>query len=212
MYDLPFDLMVRRATADIADAVTPPPPPPPLPAAPGAPPGAPPGMGGPPPGMPQGVPPQGVPPGMSPGASPGMPPQIMAMLQARQGQPQPAMLPRGGLPPQIMAMLQARQGQQPAPRGFGEGGSVTRDLPQYVLDKANEILSPSGFAVHGGWHADNAQRQASMYGNIGRSFELPGGGEFSVRGAVNKEYGQKPTYEGKLGVRYDADKLYNLFR
>lgn len=202
MYDLPFDLMVRRAAADISSAVAPPPVPPP---AAGAPPAAPPGM---PPGAPA-----GMPPGAPPGTPPGMPPQIMAMLQARQGQqPQPAMLPRGGLPPQIMAMLQARQGQQPAPRGFGEGGSVTRDLPQYVLDKANEILSPSGFAVHGGWHADNAQRQASMYGNIGRSFELPGGGEFSVRGAVNKEYGQKPTYEGKLGVRYDADKLYNLFR
>jgi len=58
---------------------------------------------------------------------PGMPPQIMAMLQARQGQqPQPAMLPRGGLPPQIMAMLQARQaGAKPAePQRFAAGGGV----------------------------------------------------------------------------------------
>ena len=104
MYDLPFDLMVRRATADIADALTAPPPAPPAPGAPPPAPGAPPGMGAPPPGMPpQGVPPQGVPPqGVS---------------------PQPAMLPRGGLPPQIMAMLQARQGQPP--RSFKTGGSVS---------------------------------------------------------------------------------------
>jgi hypothetical protein len=120
MYDLPFDLMVRRAAADISSAVAPAPVPPP---AAGAPPAAPPGM---PPGAPPGMPP-GAPQAAPPGMPPGMPPQITAMLQARQGQqPQPAMLPRGGLPPQIMAMLQARQAGAKAaePQRFAAGGGV----------------------------------------------------------------------------------------
>lgn len=73
-----------------------------------------------------------------------MPPQIMAMLQARQGQqPQPAMLPRGGLPPQIMAMLQARQaGAKPAePQRFAAGGSVSSGPPD-MTDQYNTELSP----------------------------------------------------------------------
>jgi len=118
MYDLPFDLMVRRATADIADALTRPPAPP-LPAAA---PAAPPGMGAPPPGMPpQGVPPQGMPPQ-------GMPPP---------GPPQPAMLPRGGLSPQIMAMLQPGA----PPRSFKRGGSVSSGPPD-MTDQYNTELSP----------------------------------------------------------------------
>ena len=116
MYDLPFDLMVRRATADIADALTAPPPAPPAP-------GAPPGMGAPPPGMPpQGVPPQGVPPQ-------GVPPQGVP--------PQPALLPKGGLSPQVMAMLQPGA----PPRSFKRGGSVSSG-PADMTEQYNTDLSP----------------------------------------------------------------------
>ena len=84
-----------------------------------------------------------------------MPPQIMAMLQARQGQqPQPAMLPRGGLPPQIMAMLQAKT-PGPAPQSFKRGGSVS--------------AGPERFAAGGAWTRKEGQNPEGGLNAKGRA-------------------------------------------
>ena len=76
---------------------------------------------------------------------------------------------------------------------------------------------PYGLAVHGGLNIDNAidtrsgmRMPSSAYGSVDRSFGLPGGGELAVRGSANRTLGRGTEYGGRLSVKYDADKLYNL--
>jgi len=160
--------------------------------------------------MPQPQMPQQMPTGMRPQMpQPQMPQPQMPQPQMPQPMRQPQAMTNGPL---------SAVGRGQMPRSFKEGGRVERDpdVVRYLMDMGNRAL-PYGLAVRGGLNIDNAidtrsgmRMPSRAYGSVDRSFDLPGGGELAVRGSADRTLGRGTDYRGKLNVKYDADRLYDL--